>query len=101
MLSFWISLGEAALLAAAVSMDAFTAGLAYGTKKIALPLLSAVIVSLVGSLMLGLSPVSYTHLDVYKRQVPGSTASKTGKSWTSWWKIPCGARPCGRRSRTG
>lgn len=55
MLSFWISLGEAVLLAAAVSMDAFTAGLAYGTKKIALPLLSAVIVSLVGSLMLGLS----------------------------------------------
>ncbi len=55
MISFWLSLGEAALLAAAVSMDAFTAGLAYGTKKITVPPLSAVIISLVGSLMLGLS----------------------------------------------
>lgn len=55
MLSFWLSLGEAVLLAAAVSTDAFTAGLAYGIKKIAIPPVSAVIISLVGSFMLGLS----------------------------------------------
>ena len=55
MLSFWISLGEAALLAAAVSTDAFAAGLAYGAKRIRIPVLSAVIISMIGSLMLGLS----------------------------------------------
>ena len=77
MLSFWISLGEAALLAAAVSMDAFTAGLAYGVRKIAVPPLSAAIVSVIGSLMLGLSLMAGS---IIRPLLPPGFASGLGTS---------------------
>ena len=43
------------VLVLAVSLDSLGVGFAYGLKKLAVPPVSLV-------------PVSYTHLDVYKRQ---------------------------------
>ena len=46
---------ESLLLVSSVCIDAFVASIAYGTNKIKIPFLSAVIISLVGSLVLGFS----------------------------------------------
>ena len=46
---------EAALLASSLSLDAFTAGFAYGTSKTKIPFMSAMIINLVCSAITGLS----------------------------------------------
>ena len=46
---------EAALLASSLSLDAFTAGFAYGTNKTKIPMLSAQIINLICSGITGLS----------------------------------------------
>lgn len=46
---------ESLLLVSSVCIDAFVASIAYGTNKIKIPLLSAIIISAVGSLILGFS----------------------------------------------
>jgi len=50
-----IALLEAALLASSLSLDAFTAGFAYGTNKTKLPMLSVQIINIVCSATTGLS----------------------------------------------
>ena len=49
------ALAEAALLASSLSLDAFTAGLAYGTNKTKIPFGSAQIINLICSAITGLS----------------------------------------------
>lgn len=46
---------EAALLASSLSLDSFTAGLAYGTNKTRIPFMSAQIINLICSAITGLS----------------------------------------------
>lgn len=48
-------IAEAALLASALSLDAFTAGFAYGSKKIKIPFLSVTIINIICSSILGVS----------------------------------------------
>lgn len=55
MFSSLASFAEAALLVLAISTDAFAAALAYGTRKIRIPVLSAVTISVICSGMLLLS----------------------------------------------
>jgi len=50
-----LALLEAALIASSLSLDAFTAGFAYGTNKTKLPMLSVQIINLVCSATTGLS----------------------------------------------
>lgn len=50
-----LAIAEAALLASSLSLDAFTAGLAYGTNKTKIPMLSAQIINLICSGITGLS----------------------------------------------
>ena len=49
-------------------MEKFKAILKKGFKRYGLDALSAMALGLFASLIIGLIPVSYTHLDVYKRQ---------------------------------
>lgn len=53
--NFVFLIAEAAVLACAVSLDAFVAGFAYGSNKIKIPFLSLQIVNIVCSTVLGLS----------------------------------------------
>lgn len=46
---------ESLLIVSSVCIDAFLASIAYGTNKIKIPLTSAIIISIVGSLILGFS----------------------------------------------
>ncbi|MGG7176720.1 sporulation membrane protein YtaF [Clostridium paraputrificum] len=46
---------ESILLVSSVCIDAFVASVAYGTNKIKIPILSAMVISLVGSIVLGIS----------------------------------------------
>lgn len=46
---------ESLLLVSSVCIDAFVASIAYGTNKIKIPLSSAIVISLIGSLVLGVS----------------------------------------------
>ena len=54
-MTFLFSLLEAAVLAAALSMDAFVASFAYGSNKIRIPLLSAQIINVICSSVVGVS----------------------------------------------
>ena len=54
-MNFLFSLLEAAVLAAALSMDAFVASFAYGSNKIRIPLLSAQIINVICSSVVGVS----------------------------------------------
>lgn len=49
------ALFEAAVLASSLSVDAFTAGFAYGSKKIKIPMLSVQVINLICSVITGLS----------------------------------------------
>lgn len=50
-----IAVLEAAVLASSLSLDSFTAGFAYGSKKIRIPMLSVQIITLICSAVTGLS----------------------------------------------
>lgn len=50
-----LAIAEAAILASALSLDAFTAGFAYGSKKIKIPFLSVMIINVICSAILGIS----------------------------------------------
>ncbi|MBC8590277.1 sporulation membrane protein YtaF [Wansuia hejianensis] len=63
---------EYILLVLTLSLDAFVASIAYGSKKIKIPFLSILTINLVCSLFLGLSIVLGS---LFKRILPSSTAS--------------------------
>jgi len=50
-----IGIIHAAIIASSLSVDAFTAGFAYGSKKIRIPLISVAVVSVVCSVIMGIS----------------------------------------------
>ena len=60
-----ITILEAAILAGSVSLDAFTAGFAYGSNKIKIPFLSVQIINIVCSFILGLSLLIGTIIKSY------------------------------------
>jgi len=60
-----ITILEAAMLASALSLDAFTAGFAYGSNKIKIPMLSVQIINLICSVITGLSLLAGTMLKPY------------------------------------
>ena len=81
-----LSVGEATALAVALSLDSLTVGVGAGLDQT--PVFAAVLISFVLGLAaillgrwLGDKPVSYTHLDVYKRQGPRRGGSRW--SWRS------------------
>ena len=65
MQSSLITILEAAMLASALSLDAFTAGFAYGSNKIKIPMLSVQIINLICSVITGLSLLAGTMLKPY------------------------------------
>jgi len=54
-MGFFLGAWEILALAAAISVDAFAASFAYGGKRIKIPLLSVIIISVVCSLVLGIA----------------------------------------------
>lgn len=54
-MSLFFSMTQAAAIASSLSIDAFTAGFAYGSKKIRIPMSSVQIINLVCCLIIGLS----------------------------------------------
>lgn len=61
----FIVIGEAMMLASALSLDAFVASLAYGSKKIKIPFKSVQVINLICSAITGLSLLAGTILRQY------------------------------------